>query len=334
MFGPENAQSLVGVALVIGLSWLMSEDRKRFPWKLALGGLTFQALLILALFGLPALRAGLAATGKGVEALAGSTQAGSAFVFGFLAGTPQQPYPLSNPGALFVFGFRVLPVILVVCALAALLWHWRILRWITAGFGLVFRRAFGLRGAPALATAATIFMGQVEGPIFIRSYLAGLSRSELFLLIAVGMSCVSGSTMVAYVAILQGVLPNAAAHVLTASIVSAPAGVLLARIVVPRDVEIEGGLDQVPSGAKAYESSIDAVIKGTSDGLQIVLNVAATLIVFVALTALADRILAALPPLGGAPITVERIMGFVLAPLPGRWAYPGATRPPPARCSG
>jgi CNT family concentrative nucleoside transporter len=315
MFGPENAQSLVGVAVVIGLCWLISENRRQFPWRLALGGLAFQALLILALFGLPALRGGLAVMGRGVEALAASTQAGSAFVFGFLAGTPQQPYPLSNPGALFVFGFRVLPVILVVCALAALLWHWRILRWITVGFGFVFRRAFGLRGAPALATAATIFMGQVEGPIFIRSYLAGLSRSELFLLLAVGMSCVSGSTMVAYVAILKGVLPNAAAHVLTASIVSAPAGVMLARIVVPRDPGVEGGLDQIPSGAKTYQSSIDAVIKGASDGLQIVLNVAATLIVFVALTALADQLLAAFPPLGGGPVTVERAMGFVLAPL-------------------
>jgi CNT family concentrative nucleoside transporter len=209
----------------------------------------------------------------------------------------------------------VLPVILVVCALAALLWHWRILRWITAGFGLVFRRAFGLRGAPALATAATIFMGQVEGPIFIRSYLASLSRSELFLLLTVGMSCVSGSTMVAYVAILKGVLPNAAAHVLTASIVSAPAGVMLARIVVPRDPEAEGGLDPAPHGAKVYESSIDAVIRGTSDGLQIVLNVAASLIVFVALAAMADHVLAVLPPIGGAPVTVERLLGLVFAPL-------------------
>jgi len=315
MFGGENAQSLTGMALVLGLSWLMSEDRRRFPWKLALATVVVQALLVLTLFNLPVLRQGLALVGQGVDGLAASTQAGAAFVFGFLAGGPAQPYALANPAALFVFGFRVLPVILVVCALAALLWHWRILRWITQGFGFIFRRAFGLRGAPALATAATIFMGQVEGPIFIRGYLKTLSRSELFLLIAVGMSCVSGSTMVAYVAILQGVLPNAAAHILTASVVSAPAGVLLARIIVPRDPVLESGADQPVDLDKTYESSIDAVIKGTSDGLQIVLHVAATLIVFVAFTAMIDRLLAGLPTIGGQPVTLERGLGMAFAPL-------------------
>ena len=181
MFGPENAQSLAGLALVLGLCWAVSENRRRFPWKLALGAIAVQALLVMALFGLPALRAALHGVGMAVDGLANSTQAGVAFVFGFLAGTPNQPYPLTDPGAMFVFAFRVLPVILVVCALAALLWHWRILVWITRGFGVLFERTMGLRGPPALATAATVFMGQVEGPIFIRSYLAGLSRSELFL---------------------------------------------------------------------------------------------------------------------------------------------------------
>ena len=315
MFSPENAQSLTGIALVIGLCWLMSEGRLRFPWKLAIGAVLVQALLIVALFGLPALRAGLTGVGHAVDGLSASTQAGVAFVFGFLAGTPAQPYPLTDPGSLFVFAFRVLPVILVVCALAALLWHWRILRWITQGFGVLFEKTMGLRGAPALATAATVFMGQVEGPIFIRSYLANLSRSELFLLIAVGMSCVSGSTMVAYATILKDVLPNAAAHVLTASIISAPAGVLLARIVVPRNPASEQPQDLDPGPAKTYESSIDALIKGTSDGLQIVLNVGATLIVFVALVAMVNGILGMFPPVAGAPLSVERGLGLVFAPL-------------------
>ena len=316
MFRLENAQSLIGVAGILALSWLMSENRRRFPWKLAVGAVAVQAVLVLSLFGLPSLREGLAALGRGVEALGGATQTGSAFVFGWLAGDPAaQPYAVANPNALFIFGFRVLPVILVVCALAALLWHWRVLRWITQAFGFLFRRAFGLRGAPALATAATIFMGQVEGPIFIRAYLKDLSRSELFLLIAVGMACVSGSTMVAYVTILQGALPDAAAHVLTASIVSAPAGVLLARIVVPSDPVLEAQAESAAAYGKTYESSVDAVIKGTSDGLQIVLSVAATLIVFVAFTALVDRLLALGPAIGGAPITLERILGVAFAPL-------------------
>ena len=318
MFRLENAQSLVGIALAMGVCWALSEDRRRFPWKLAIGAVVVQALLVLALFGLPALRAGLIGVGHAVDGLATATQAGVGFVFGFLAGGDGQPYALTNPGSLFVFAFRVLPVILVVCALAALLWHWRILKWITQGFGILFEKTMGLRGPPALATAATIFMGQVEGPIFIRSYLPSLSRSELFMLIAVGMSCVSGSTMVAYATILRDVLPNAASHLLTASIISAPAGVLLARILIPRvpDTEVTAPLD--PAQDKVYESSVDALIKGTSDGLSIVLNVGATLIVFVALVAMVNGILAMFAPVGGAPISVERILGVVFAPL--AWA--------------
>ena len=318
MFGLENAQSLVGVALVLLVCWAMSENRRRFPWKLAVGAIATQAILVLALYGLAPLREALQGVGVVVDGLATSTQAGVAFVFGFLAGTPGQPYPLTDPGALFVFAFRVLPVILVVCALAALLWHWKILVWITRLFGVVFERTMGLRGPPALATAATVFMGQVEGPIFIRSYLPSLSRSELFLLIAVGMACVSGSTMVAYATILKDVLPNAAAHVLTASIVSAPAGVLLARIMVPRDDAIEQAQTYDPAASKRYDSSIDALIKGTTDGLQIVLNVGATLIVFVALVAMVNGMLGAFGDVGGAPLSVERGLGIVFSPL--AWA--------------
>jgi CNT family concentrative nucleoside transporter len=209
----------------------------------------------------------------------------------------------------------VLPVILVICALSALLWHWKILKWLTEGFGLLFQKTMGLRGPPALATAATIFMGQVEGPIFIRGYLASLSRSELFLLLTVGMSCVSGSTVVAYATILHDVLPNAAAHVLTASLISAPAGVLLARILVPRDPAAETPQALDLADLKNYESSIDALIKGTSDGLQIALNVGATLIVFVALIAMVNGLLGLAPAVGGAPLSVERVLGLLFSPL-------------------
>ncbi len=314
MLGLENLQSAIGVLAMIGLVWALSEDRKRFPVRMAIGALAIQVGLVLILFGLPQARGVLGGVNAAVEALGGSTQAGTTFVFGYLAGQAPPPYALQNPQAIFVFAFRVLPVILVVCALSALLWHWTILKWVTRGFGFVFQRTLGLRGPPALATAATIFMGQVEGPIFIRAYLDRLSRSEIFTLMAVGLSCVSGSTMVAYVTILKDVLPNAAAHVLTASIISAPAGVLLARILVPSGVSEELGEVQ-ESEERRYDSSIDAVIRGTGDGLTVLLNVAATLIVFVAFVALVDHILSVLPPMGGAPVTVERVLGFLFSPL-------------------
>jgi CNT family concentrative nucleoside transporter len=315
MVSALNLQSLAGIVLIILLCWLFSENRRRFPFLLVIGAVGVQVALVLALFGVPAIRAGLTSFGAVFDGLAKSSQAGVAFVFGFLSGSGTQPYPLTNAGALFVFGFRVLPVILLVCTLAALLWHWGILKWITKAFGFIFSRTMGLRGPTALAAAATIFMGQVEGPIVIRAYLARLTRSELFLLLTVGMACVSGSTMVAYVTILSGVLPGAAAHVLTASIISAPAGILLARILVPRDPKAEAEKESVSLKERTYSSSMDAIMKGISDGMQIAVNVAACLIVFVALVALVNAMLGALPQVGGAPISVERVLGYVFAPI-------------------
>ncbi len=310
----ESFQSLIGVFGVMAICWIVSEDRGRFPFKLAVGSLLVQGVLVALLFGLPQARGVLVALNSGVEALGGATQAGTTFVFGYLAGQAPPPYTMDKPQAVFVFAFRVLPVILVVCALSALLWHWKILKWITRGFGMLFQKTLGLRGPPALATAATIFMGQVEGPIFIRAYLDRLTRSELFTLMAVGLACVSGSTMVAYVTILKDVLPNAGAHILTASIISAPAGVLLARIIVPAD-KSETVDDVTPDDDRNYDSSIDAVIRGTGDGLTVLLNVAATLIVFVAFMALLDKILTVIPPVAGEAVTVERVLGYVFAPL-------------------
>jgi CNT family concentrative nucleoside transporter len=315
MMSPLNLQSVAGVLLILLLCWLFSENRRRFPFFLTIGAIGLQLVLVLALFGVPAIRAGLTAVGSAIDGLGKSAQAGVAFVFGFLSGAGPQPYPVTTPGALFIFGFRVLPVILVVCTLAALLWHWKILKWITKAFGFIFSRTMGLRGPTALAAAATIFMGQVEGPIIIRAYLNRLTRSELFLLITVGMACVSGSTMVAYVTILQGVLPGAAAHILTASIISAPAGILLARILVPRDPVAEAAQDKLPPDERVYSSSMDAIMKGIHDGLQIAVNVAACLIAFVALVAMVNMMLGALPPVAGSPISVERILGYVFSPL-------------------
>lgn len=313
MFRAENAQSLSGLALTLVVCWVLSEDRRRFPWRLAAGAIFLQAALVVVLFGLPGARSVLAGVNGVVDALAEATAQGTRFVFGYMGGGAQ-PYEVSEPSALFVFAFQVLPLILVISALSALLWHWRILRWVTQAFGFLFQRTMGLGGASALAVAANIFLGMVESPIVIRAYLDRLTRSELFLMMVVGLATVAGSTMVAYATILKPVLQNAAAHVLVASIVSAPAGVLLARIMVP---EKPG---QKPAGGDygallKYDSSIDAISRGTMDGLSVVLNISAILIVFVALVALANSALGVLPEVAGAPLSVERILGEIFAPL-------------------
>ena len=311
MFGLENAQSLVGIVFVIAVCWLLSEDKKRFPWRLTLGAIAVQAAMVLLLFGFPQSQVLLDGVNAGVDGLSTATRRGAQFVFGYLAGGPQ-PYALADDQALFVFAFQVLPLILVISALSALLWHWKILKWITQGFGLLFQKTMGLSGPSALSVAANIFLGMIESQIVIRAYLHRLTRSELFLMMVVGLATVAGSTMVAYALILKDTLTNAAGHVLVASIISAPAGVLLARIMVPEKPG-EPGTSSEEGAELRYESSIDAIAKGTADGLTVVLNISAILIVFVALVALANVMMSGMWWEG--PITVERILGYIFAPL-------------------
>ena len=315
MFTLLNLQSLLGLAVIIGVCWALSEKRGAFPWRLAIGAVAVQALLVLLVFGVPGAEIGLKAITDSVDALSAATRSGAQFIFGYLAGGTQ-PYVVENQPALFVFAFEVLPLILVISALSALLWHWKILKWITRGFGFIFQKSMGLGGASALAVAANIFLGMIESPIVIRAYLDKLTRSEVFLMMVVGLATVAGSTMVAYAVILGPVLPNAAGHVLVASIVSAPAGVLLARILIPEEPGQGGAFADYSSDLK-YDSAVDAISKGTSDGLMVVLNISAILIVFVALVTLVNMMVGGLW-LFGEPVTVERLLGFAFAPL--AWA--------------
>lgn len=309
----ENARSLAGLAVIVLIAWLLSENKRQFPFLLLLGAVGVQLTLVLALFAIPNSNAVLQAISAAVNGLASATDRGVEFVFGHLAGrADSQPYPVEQPAYLFVFGFRVLPLILVISALSALLWHWRILKWITRGFGLVFQRVMGLSGPAALAVAANIFMGMVESPLVIRAYLERLSRAELFLLMVVGFSTVAGSTMVAYSVILQPVLTNAAGHVLVASIISAPAGVLLARIMVPETERVEHAAG---AGELKYESSMDAVTRGVQDGVMVAVNVAAFLIVFVSFVWIINNALTLLPLVEGEPLTLQRMFGYVFAPV-------------------
>ena len=196
MFSLLNLQSLFGLVVIIALCWAISENRRDFPWKLAIGAVAVQAGLVLALFGIPGSRTVLAAVTGAIDGLAVATAEGTRFVFGYLAGG-DQPYAVQNEGALFTFAFNVLPLIMVISALSALLWHWKILKWLIRGFGLLFQRTMGLGGASALAVAANIFLGTIESPIVIKAYLDKLSRSEIFLMMTVGLATVAGSTMVA-----------------------------------------------------------------------------------------------------------------------------------------
>jgi CNT family concentrative nucleoside transporter len=312
MFTILNLQSLFGLVVIIALCWAVSENRKVFPWRLAIGAVAVQAALVLATFAIPGSQVVLDGINNAVKGLELATEEGTKFVFGYLAGGAQ-PYAVANEGALFTFAFKVLPLILVISALSALLWHWKILKWITLGFGFLFQKTMGLGGASALAVAANVFLGMIESPIVIRAYLDKLTRSEVFLMMVVGLATVAGSTMVAYATILGPVLTNAAGHVLVASIVSAPAGILLARIIIPEKPGQGGAVADYNSALK-YDGAVDAIVKGTSDGLMVVLNISAVLIVFVALVALANVMLGAFW-IGGEQLSVERILGVLFSPV-------------------
>lgn len=312
MFSNLNLQSMLGIVVFIAACWLMSENKRRFPWRLTIGALAVQAGLVLALFAIPGSEGVLDGVNAAVKGLETATEEGTKFVFGYLAGG-DQPFPVANQPALFTFAFKVLPLILVISALSALLWHWKVLKWVTLAFGFLFQRTMGLGGASALAVAANIFLGMIESPIVIRAYLDKLTRSELFLMMVVGLATVAGSTMVAYATILGPVMENAAGHVLVASIVSAPAGVLLARIIIPEKPG-EGGAVADYGSALKYDSAIDAIVKGTADGLMVVLNISAVLIVFVALVALVNVMLGGFW-LFGDHVTVERLLGWVFMPV-------------------
>lgn len=316
----DNARSLLGVLAILAIAWILSEDKKRFPWAMTVGALAVQAALVAALFAFPQAQPVVTAISGAIDGLAAATQQGTNFVFSYLSGLPDaQPYmmkpgPDGSAGAPpFIFAFQVLPLILVISALSAMLWHWGILKVVIRAFGYVFQKSMGIGGASATATAANIFMGMVESPIVIRGYLDKLSRSEIFMMMVVGLGTVAGSTMVAYALMLAPTLPNAGAHVLVASIISAPAAVLLARIIIPEKPGQGGQVADYTSSLK-YDSTMDAITRGTQDGLSVVLNIAATLLVFVSLVAIVNSMLAIAPPIGGAPLTLERIFGYAFAP--------------------
>lgn len=310
----DHARSLLAVAAIIALCWLFSEKKTRFPVFLTVGALGLQAGLVLLIFALPNASLLLNGIGAVVGGLADASARGAQFVFGFLGGG-DMPFALA-PGqqAPFIFGFRVLTVVLVICSLAALLWHWGVLRIVTRAFGMVFSYTLGLSGPLALGIAANMFIGMVESAMVVRAYLQRMSRSELFTLMAVGLANVSGSTMVAYTLILAPVLANAAGHVLTASIISTPAGVLLARILIPDEPRAEKP-PQDYAGELKYQSSMDALASGVRDGVMVAVNVAAFLIVVIAFVAIINNVLAYAPRFEGESITLQGLFGYAFAPV-------------------
>ena len=242
------------------------------------------------------------------------------FVFGYLGGDPANvayPFTVGDPSATVVLAFRILPLILIFSVLSAILWHYKILPVVVRGFAYVLRRGLGVGGAVGLSAAANIFIGMVESPALIRPYIKALTRSELFIVMSVGMSTIAGTVMVLYSVVLEPVIGNALGHILTASVISAPAAIMLALIMVPTTSSVSA--DDIADDGKEfgpkYHTLMDAIAKGTSDGVALMVNVGAMLLVLVALVALFNSFLSIIPVPGSEPITLQRLFGYLFAPV-------------------
>ena len=300
---PDFIHALIGIAGLVTLAWLMSEKRWIVPWRAVGVGLALQSALALVFLKIPVVKEAFLKLNDALLLLEQATQAGTSLVFGYLGGGPA-PFQVSDPASSFVLAFRALPLVLVISALSALLFHWRVIPAVVRVISLALEKLMGVGGVVGLSTAANVFVGMVEAPLFIRPYLAQVSRGELFAIMVGGMASIAGTVLFLYGSILRPMLPDAVAHLLIASILSAPAALVVAFVMVPPQGAATRGQIELRSEAA---SSMDALTRGTLEGAQLLLNIVAMLVVFVALVALLNLII--------APYTLQGMLGWLLTPL-------------------
>ena len=307
-----RVQGLLGYTALLLLAWALSENRWRIAPRIVISGLALQWALALLFLKAPYAADGFLLLNHGVEALQRATEVGTSFVFGYLGGGPL-PFAETRPGAAFVFAFRALPVILVVSALASLMFYWGVLQLIVNGFAFVLRRVMGIGGALGLGAAVHIFVGNIEAPLLVRPWLRGMQRGELFALMTCGMAGIAGTVMVLYASILGPVIPGALGHILIAAVISTPAALAVGALMVPFHGQ-EAEKEEYTIAAPAL-SSIDALAKGTADGIIFFANITATLIVAIACVSLVNMALGLLPLVGGEAITLQYLFAFAFRPV-------------------
>ena len=304
-------QSVAGIVMFALIALALSENRRRIGLKTASIGIGLQFVVGLLLLKLSLFRAFFLLLNRLVLSLEESTAAGTAFVFGYLGGGPL-PFDEKFPGAGFILAFRALPLVLVISALSALLFYWKVLPLVVRAFSWTLRKTMGIGGAVGLGVSANVFVGMVEAPLFIRPYLNHMTRSELFSLMTCGMATIAGTVMVLYASLLSRTIPDVMGHILTASIISVPAAITVSKIMVPETGELTSGAMTAPEKASG---AIDAVTRGTLQGVTLVINIVAMLVVLVALVHLLNLILGWVPHWRGQAVTLQRILGLVMAPV-------------------
>ena len=306
-------QSALGIFALLLIAWVLSEKRRAVSLHHAVIGLAATFATAIVLLKLPVVAHGFGAINDAVGVISAASRAGSAFVFGYIGGGAL-PFDLKVPGADFILAFQALPIVLVMSVLTTLLFYWRVLPPIVRGMAWLLERTLGVGGAVGLSTAANIFLGMVEAPLFVRPYLAQMTRSELFLVMTGGMAGIAGTVLVLYATLLAPLIPDAAAHFVIASVLGAPAAILVSLIMVPETSDTRtGGALEDPQ--MEVTSTMDAIVKGTSAGIELLINIVAMLLVLVALVYLVNAVLGLLPQVGGAAVSLQRLLGLVMAPV-------------------
>jgi concentrative nucleoside transporter, CNT family len=308
----DALRPVLGIVLLLGLAFALGENRRGVRWRPVAGGVALQWALAMLLLWFPPARRAMLSVNDAAQALHTATLAGTRFVFGYLAGPPY-PFTEPPPGAAFVLAFQALPLVLTISALATLLFHWGALQAVMKGFAWVLRRTLGVGGALALGAAVHVFVGMVEAPLLVRPWLARMQRGELFALMTCGMAGVAGTVMVIYGTMLAPVVPDALGNVLSAAIISTPAAIAVAVLMIPfdagREDEARLVLPDPPS------SWIDALVKGTAQGIPILASIVAVLLVTVALVALLNMALGLVGSVGGEAVTLQRLFALPFRPV-------------------
>ena len=308
-------QICIGFIGLVCIAIPFSQNRSSINYKHIIAAIFLQITLAFALLKIPFIVQIFAYLSEGVTALQAATQEGAQFVFGYLSNSSTSPFESSGTGNAMIFAFQILPLIIVISSLSALLWFWNILPLIIRAISKLFEKLFNIGGPIGLGATANIIMGQVEAPLLVRPYLSKMSEKELLILMTAGMSTVSGSIMIALISMLAPQFPdiNLIQHLVSASILSIPAAIMYANIMIPSSEVTNFDGNSVP---KVYDSSMDAITRGTRDGLDICLNVGAILIAFIALVSLLNSLLGILGSwIGISDLSLQLILGFIFFPI-------------------
>lgn len=296
--------SLLGVIVILGLAFLLSDNKKKINYKMVATGIVAEIVLILAILKIPVVEAFFQGIGYGVNKLFEFTNEGTKFLFGNLLNA-------GNENIGFIFAFQILPTILFMSAVMSVLYHYGIMQRVIKFLGVGFKKIFGTSGAETMTAVANMFVGQTEAPLFVKPYIEKMTKSEVFTMMTAGMGSISVGALAGYVA-----LGIPAKHLIIASVISAPAAIIISKIMIPETEVPETAGEIEISTEREHKTVIEAFSSGTSQGLMLALNVGAMLLTFIAAIALINAVLGAIGGLFGfSTLSLSWVLGRLFAPI-------------------